>query len=532
MRSALALWLGLTASATALADDAADFMDALSKAATGAIVAEAYLSACDTRFPESRQARQDAMAGWAHRVNLADYQRFLASATTIMPDLEKDLAANRARAQALVDEDVTRDGATCSDLRATLKDNDMFDIGRPIHHLLRNADDFGIVVAEATTDVASPEVEVFSLVTLSAQLAAKMDEIGSKGGAVENRDLREARENHAENWLALRSTLAIHGRITSENTLREWRGDQQSTFLASCRSFADETQEAAMARAIGTERIITGQIRWLREERVGGELSLDDCRVLDDDQFDGELTTNVDEWRGLMLRPLEFEEAYGGPGAGLALGDVDRVLYAAEFANRMDGFGNGYTQRDEEIYVLLRDGTAYRHAWNFAFTDLNIDLSRHREPEHWFTWKDEGGTLTLTQSGGLDAGAVVDISEARRLMPVPEGQVLDATFYFLNVGMGGARSDRAYTFSRDGQLHYSRSGFVAGTFGTSYIIASGERDDEVVTGTYVFDGHTLLIRGPEGEERHFVALIEGQDTKHPEEIIIDGQVYWIRSNDH
>ncbi len=69
-----------------------------------------------------------------------------------------------------------------------------------------------------------------------------------------------------------------------------------------------------------------------------------------------------------MLRPLDYAEAYGAPGAGIVLSDIDRVLYDAEFANRMDGFGNGYTQRDEDIYVLLRDGTAYRHAWNFAFS--------------------------------------------------------------------------------------------------------------------------------------------------------------------
>lgn len=232
-----------------------------------------------------------------------------------------------------------------------------------------------------------------------------------------------------------------------------------------------------------------------------------------------------------MLRPLDYAEAYGAPGAGIALSGIDRVLYDAEFANRMDGFGNGYTQRDEDIYVLLRDGTAYRHAWNFAFTDLNLDLSRQREPDRWFTWKDEADELMLTQNGGLDIGSTIDISEARRLVPVPEGHVLNATFYFLNVGMGGARSDREYTFLGDGQLRYSRSGFVAGSFGTSYIIASGKRADDVATGTYAFDGYTLLIQGPEGEERHFAALIEGQDADHPQEIIIDGQVYWMRANE-
>lgn len=531
VRSALAFWVALIAPTTASGDDAADFMDALGKAATAAIVAEAYLSACDARFPDSQQARQDALAGWGHRVDLAGYERLIASAAMVMPDLDEDLEANRARAKALVDDDVAKDSSVCGDLRATLDDNDMFDIARPIRYLLRNADSFGIVVAEAPTEVTSPELEVVSLIALSAELAAKMDEIGSKSGAEQDRDLREARQNHAENWLALRPALAINGRITSADTLREWRGDQQSTFLASCRSFASDEQEATMARDIGAERVVIGQIRWLREDREGGELSLDDCRVLDDSQFDNDRATVADESRGLMLRPLDYAEAYGAPGAGIVLSDIDRVLYDAEFANRMDGFGNGYTQRDEDIYVLLRDGTAYRHAWNFAFTDLNLDLSRQREPDRWFTWKDEADQLMLTQSGGLDVGSTIDISEAKRLMPVPEGQVLNATYYLLNVGMGGVRSDREYAFLGDGQLRYSRSGFVAGSFGTSYIIASGKRAYDVATGAYSFDGYTLLIQGPEGEERHFVALIEGHDADRPQEIILDGQVYWMRTNE-
>ena len=283
-----------------------------------------------------------------------------------------------------------------------------------------------------------------------------------------------------------------------------------------------------MARDLGQDRIVVGEVRWVSDAREEGELSLDDCRVFVHDPAEVALTTIADDSAGLMLRPLDYAEAFAGPGAGIALSDVDRVLYDAEFANRMDGFGNGYTQRDEDIYVLLRDGTAYRHEWNFAFTDLDVDLSRQREPDRWFTWQDNDGTLTLTHTGGLDAGEEIDVSEARRLMPVPEGQRVDDTFYYLNVGMGGGRSDREYAFSTDGQLHYSRSGFVAGNFGTSYIIVAGNSGDEVSTASYEFDGYTLLI---DGQERHFVALIDGEDPGRPEEIIIDGQVHWLREDD-
>lgn len=525
----MSLWFLLTL--PALADDVADFMDALGKAATGAIVAEAYLSACNAFYPNSQQARRDALAGWGHRVDLAGYDRFVDAAFKTMPDLAADLEENRVRAQALVDEDVATDGTACTDLRSALNDDAIFDIESPIRYLLRNADDFGIIVAEPDVDPPSDEIEFVPLITLSAQLAGKMEEIGSKAGAQNDRDLRQAREDHAEAWLEQRPALAIYGRIIAENSLREWRDDQQSAFFASCRSFADDGQEAAMARDIGQDRIVIGEVRWVRDAREGGELSLDDCRVLVHDPAEGALTTIADDSAGLMLRPLDYAEAYAGPGAGIALNDVDRVLYDAEFANRLDGFGNGYTQRDENIYVLLRDGTAYRHAWNFAFTDLNLGLSRQREPDRWFTWQDSGGVVTLTQTGGLDAGAEIDVSEARLLVPMPQGQTLDQTYYYLNVGMGGGRSDREYVFSADGQVRYSRTGFVAGNFGTSYIIVAGDSGDEVSTSAYAFDGFTLLIDGPEGQERHFVALIDGQNPERPEEIIIDGQVYWLQDDE-
>lgn len=512
----------------AWADQAADYSEAFSKAASGATLAEAYMAACDQHDPESAQSRRDAMAGWAHRVDLAGYKRLVDGAADALPNLTAELAQHVERIGAAVDEDVRKDRSTCTDFKAEL-DADIFDIEGPIRYLLRNAGDFGIDLAESPVEPASEEISVVPLASLSAQLAEKMNEIGSKAGAASDRDLRAARESHVEAWLAQRPALVILGRVIDSDTLREWRGDQQSSFSATCRSFADDENEAEMARAIGEERILAGTIRWVRDNREGGVLSLNDCRIFVYDPDETELATLPDDSAGLMLRPPEYEEAFAGPGQGMAMGEIDRVLYAAEFSNRIDGFGNGYTQRDEDIYVLLRDGTAYRHAWNFAFTDLDVDLSRQREPDRWFSWRDSWGTVTLTRTGGLDAGEAIDLSNASRLMPIPQGQLLDGVYYYLNVGMGGRRSDRDYAFSADGELVHTRGGFVAGNFGTSYIIVSG--DSDVATSRYTFDGYTLLIDGPDGKERRFVALIEGQDSNRPEEIIIDGQVHWLRKDD-
>jgi len=514
-----------------LADDAADFTNALSRAVTGATVAEAYLSACDPIYPETQQARRDAMAGWAHSVDLAGYQRLLKAAFERLPGLEADLDGQQARAKALVEEDVAEDGATCRDLLAALNDNAVFDIEQPIRYLLRNADDFGIVVAEADAALSSDRIEVVPLVTLSAQLADRMDAIGSKSGAQENRQLREARQDHAAAWLAQRPPLVIYGRVIDADSLREWRGDQQSTFAATCQSFVNDADKSAMEGDTGQDRIVWGEVGWVREDPEGGLVSLRDCRVLEHAPAGAGWANLDDENAGLMLRPPEYEEVFAGPDQGIARGEVDRVLYQAEFSNLMDGFGNGYVEREEDIYVLLRDGTAYRHIWNFPFTDLDVDVSRQREPDRWFTWREHWGTLKLTHTGGPDAGREIDVSAALRLMPAPQGYALDQTYYFIDIGMGGGRSDREYAFSADGRLHYSRSGFVAGNFGTSFIIAAGDSNNTAAVAAYAFDGYALLIDGPQGQERHFAALIDDHDPDQPDEIIIDGQVHWLREDE-
>lgn len=512
---------------SALADDAAELSEAVSKAVSGATLAQAYMDLCDVHDPESAGARRDAMAGWAYRVDLPAYYRFLEAAAGPLPDLAESVDAHVVTVREAVEKAISDDSATCTSFSEELA-ADKFDIERPIRYLSRNAQRFGIQMAEAPAPSRSDEIEVVPLIALSAQLTARMEEIGSKAGARENRDLRAARENHAEIWLKRHPALVAYGRITDGGELREWRGDQQSSFAVRCQSFADDENEAAMETAIGQDRIIAGQFRWISDEAEGGVLALNECRIFTHDPAQTALATISDDSAGLRVRPPEYEEAFAGPGEGIRLRDIDRVLYAADFTNRIDGFGNGYTDRREDIYVLMRDGTAYRHDWNFAFTDLDAALSRQREPDRWFVWRDERGSTTLTQTGGLDAGAVVDLSDARRLMPFPHRHRLESTFYYLNVGRGGGRSDREYAFSSNGELVHERGGFVAGNFGTSYIIVTG--DSDAVSSTYVFEDYTLLIDGPDGQERHFAALIEGQDPHAPEEIIIDGKVHWLRES--
>lgn len=180
-----------------------------------------------------------------------------------LPDLRDQLEQHRLKVQQAISNDVAADTAPCADLAAML-DDDIYDIGTQVRSLLRSADDFGIALAEPEAAPISDEIEIVPLATLSAQLGAKMDEIGSKAGALADRDLREAREDHATAWLEQRPLLVIFGRVTDDDELREGRGDQQSTFRATCSSFADDSHEAAMVEGIGDDFIIAGAVRWMR----------------------------------------------------------------------------------------------------------------------------------------------------------------------------------------------------------------------------------------------------------------------------
>ncbi len=77
-----------------------------------------------------------------------------------------------------------------------------------------------------------------------------------------------------------------------------------------------------------------------------------------------------------------------------------------------------------------------------------------------------------------------------------QGQTLDASCHHLNLGLGVARCDR----------------------------------DAAIRSAYRFNGYTILIVARMGQERHFVALNQGQTPSQPQEIIGNGQMPRLREN--
>lgn len=357
----------------AQAMDEDQFSRLLSEAVSGVTLARAYANICAAHHPVKQAAQRDAMAGWAFRIDLDGYDRFVAGAINVLEGLAADLEKHDATLREAIAGDIDADDAMCHDLEGWLE-QERFDLKSHISSLLRHADAFGIIVTEAEVEAAIPaQTEILSLGELSAQALARMEEVGSQAGAADNRDLRKAREEHMLAWLRGRGMLVAYGRVTAADEMREWRGDQQSRFMVDCLSF-EPTYEEMMAEHVGKEMVVVGEPRWVREHSNGGTVALRACSLFRLENTGIALTPGNDI-SGLMLRPPEFDEIYAGPEAGLSIDDIDRVLYEGDFTNRMDGFGNGYTDRQEDVYVLLDDGTAYLHAWDFPFTDINVDLS-------------------------------------------------------------------------------------------------------------------------------------------------------------
>lgn len=514
-------------SSSALADDVEELSQHIGKTVGAFEAAALYLDACAARDPEGVPARRDIVAAWRHDNDFTDYQRVMNGMLASFPELASQLDPQRTALAQNIERDLDTAPEQCADFSTLLAD-EQFDVSRSVRRLLSLTRSLDIDIPGAPEIVpltkTVEDTEILSLAALSARLETKMAEIGSKAGARDLRGLRAAREEHAEAWLKADGVQLLFGRVTGEDDMREWRGDMQSAFALRCNSFSEDAHEARMAATIGEEMVVVGTVRSVTDGTEGGIVRLDRCSLFTVAET-GRPMVEEDDSAGLMIRPLEFDEAYAGPNAGIALDEVDRVLYDAQFDNRIDGFGNGYIDRREDIYVLLRDGSAYRHEWSFPFTDLDVEQSRRREPARWYSWRDEGDAIRLTASGGWQAGSESRIEGAQRLVPFPH-QSIAASYYYLQVGMGGSRQDKRFTFSEDGSVVYSRGGFVAGNVGTSYIIVNGA-DDPDTKASYRVEDYALILESEAGIERRFFAMPGSAAQPLPDTLLIDGTAYWL-----
>lgn len=527
-RRCVAFGLLLFGALPAQADVASDFTADLGKVVGAFNAVQLYVEECDRKFPESTTDRRDVLAGWSYANSQSSYDRLMEGIHARMPDIAVQISREREKLAGRLAQEITQNPQQCDDLMKVFKEDSQFSVERSVSRLVRNASKLGINVPDAPEIVpkqkSADDIRILRLAALSARLEAKMAEIGSKEGGKRYRDLSKARESHVRDWLMADGMQLVYGRVTDDDELREWRGDQQSSFKVECDTFVNDAHETKMAQAVGQDRVVLGTPRSILDAHTGGKLTLRKCSVFTVEET-GRPFLKEEDVAGLMPRPMEESEAYAGPNNGIPLGSVDRVLYESSFDNRLDGFGNGYIDREEAIYILLSDGSAYRHEWSFPFTDLAVERSKDREPERWFTWEESGGTIKLTHTVGEAKGSTFHLEKPQKLRPMTT-QNLKARYYYLQVGMGGNRQDRSYVFADDGTLTYHRSGFVAGNVATSYIIINSGKEKKV-TANYRFEDFALILERDGEIERHFLAVPDSADKASPDTLIIRGEAYWL-----
>ncbi|WP_283180064.1 hypothetical protein [Gemmobacter sp. 24YEA27] len=521
---ALALALAL-APTTAPADDLADLNEAFGAVINPLMKARAHFDTCRAAFPDREGALRDGFSAWYHRHDMAEAERAIATLAAVDPAIQAQMDEGEALVRQAIEAEVTADPSGCDDFAGVLADS--YDPGRALQRLKRSLRRFGLDLPPAppSPHPLMAENEVLPLALLSARIETVMSTVGSHEGSADSRDLREARGAEAEAWLRAHPVLMVSGRVIDDDEIRDWRGDQQSRFTLRCRSFETDAFEAHFAQMMGEEAVLTGGVRSVTANATGGVITLDRCSTEALGDARGPVATG-DDSAGLMLRPPTAEEIYAGPGQGIATKDLTHILYEADFDFRIDGFGNSYTDRNEAIWLLLDDGSAYRHGWSFPFTDLNVDVSKAREPDRWLQWEESGEGFVLT---GAD-GTTQDLTGAQALVSPEADFRPEARYYYLNIGMGGARSDRSYTFTAEGSVTYRRGAFVAGNVGTGYLITSGTAD-EPVTSTYRFEDFALILQTPEGEIRHFVARPTSSDATRPDTLLIGGTAYWLEKDE-
>lgn len=259
----VALGLAGAAHADPLAELSASVTDLFSRAES----ARAHARHC-ARFPGAdRVAPRDALAGWSHRNDAAGYDALMAALNDTAPGLTEQTEAAYAQIDAAVAQQIAAKPQLCAGLPDRLK-SDEFALRPALRETRRIARDLGVRPADPMPPRIEPGLAaaIQPLAQFSAWASAAMAEIASAPGAQSDRALREAREEHLLALLEPQGRLAFRGRVLSDSELREWRGDRQSSFAASCRRFADEDGQQRMADLVGSTAVLTGKVYWVRDD--------------------------------------------------------------------------------------------------------------------------------------------------------------------------------------------------------------------------------------------------------------------------
>jgi hypothetical protein len=507
-------------------------------------VVDALEADCDIRAPESKQSRQAMIKAWAAANHIPAFQAAMRPLLARVPGAIASIHAVRDKAAMRLKAVTEKTPAICEQFDALLREK-KFAVGGKVAEvlpLLKVAN--GRRPTGAPSTPPSPMPALYTIVQLSTAAEAAANSVAPADAAKDDK-IREMRKDAGEAALKALGVIAVRARVVGRDDLREWRGDQQSAYEVSCDAFADSETEERFKGLEGSETTIAGKVvRLALYSSGGGRIVLAKCAFAD-----GAPTTTADlpESGGLELRPPAAGEANAGPAKGIRMGDVERVAYKLD--RRMSLSRGSYSmERNEDTYILLKDGTAYRHHWLFPFTDLDLAVVKRRDAANWYRWRQDGEKLLLTATGGGHEGRTMTVSGAISLTPFPPGALLGKAFQFLDVSAIGVRRERDYVFHRDGTIDLHKSSLFAGqtiagpnigASGPGVAYTGGPNASLIVVGRpnnqrlrYRIDGYVLELTADDGAvERQFIARFGDDKADDPQSIYIGGQMLWDRDEE-
>lgn len=332
--------------------------------------------------------------------------------------------------------------------------------------------------------------------------------------------------------------IVLAGRSDGDGRLQQWLPEQRSIWSASC-EFADDAEEKRFEQAKDKDVTVIARISKVYAFEV---FNLADCRLLDDPSRIAR--SNLPEAGGLEYRPPDAAEVNAGPDKGLPVDQIEAVLFREQFQVGMNPTGGTFTDRNEESFLLLKDGTAYRYEFDYPPTDLDVDQVRRRAPQDWSRWERPGDKYVMSAAAGEKA----DLPSFTVLKPFPPDARLDRSYYYLNVFQGGVTRRIDLVFRPDGtfERHQGGSFFMQSMAGTgpdggsvgvagggfaavtneNGFSAMGALKSRDSAGRYRLDGYTLELRADEGTVTRLSIGVPGDDLKAPDTLNIGGTSYW------